>query len=149
MKVSIATIAGLFFLASGVLADPNADYGKTEYESNCASCHGLKGKGDGPLSQIYLTKPTDLTTLAKRNGGVFPAQRVHEIIDGRQEVEAHGPRTMPVWGREYRTKVPDLPPQLGFPPQLGLGYTDYRYRNRIAHAKIAMLVDYLYRLQEK
>jgi hypothetical protein len=121
-----------------VLAEPKTDYGKIEYESNCASCHGLTGKGDGPLSRIYLAKPTDLTTLAKRNESVFPAQRVFEIIDGRQEVEAHGPRAMPVWGRDYRSKVPDL---------WELGYFDFR--GQVARAKIAMLVDYLYRLQEK
>lgn len=28
---------------------------------NCASCHGMEGKGDGPLSNV-LPKPTDLTS---------------------------------------------------------------------------------------
>ena len=39
--------------------------------------------------------------LAKRNGGVFPENAVNETIDGRKEVEAHGPRDMPVWGYRY------------------------------------------------
>ena len=143
MKVSIATVAtalGLSFLVSGALAQPNTDFGMTEYESNCASCHGLTGKGDGPLSRIYLTTPTDLATLARRNGGVFPAQRVYEIIDGRQEVEAHGPRAMPVWGQDYRKEAPDL---------FGLDIYIHDLRGAIASAKIVALVDYLYRLQEK
>jgi mono/diheme cytochrome c family protein len=141
MKISFATVAtalGLLFLASEALAEPGTYFGKVEYESNCASCHGLTGKGDGPLSRIYLEEPTDLSTLAKRNGGVFPTQRVYEIIDGRQEVAAHGPRAMPVWGRDYRSEVPDL-------GNLGI----FDFRGTVAHAKIIALVDYLYQLQEK
>lgn len=143
MKVLIASVLaalGVSFHASESLAQPDTDYGKAEYESNCASCHGLAGKGDGPLSQIYLTKPTDLATIAKRNGGVFPAQRVYEIIDGRQAVEAHGPRTMPVWGQDYRKEAPDL---------FGLGIYIHDLRGGIANARILSLVDYLSRLQEK
>lgn len=139
MKASVATLAaalGLSFLASEALAQPATDYGKAEYESNCASCHGLTGKGDGPLSEVYRLKSTDLTTLAKRNDGVFPAQRVYEIIDGRQEVAAHGPRAMPVWGSDYRSRVPDLPQIYDLP-------------GAVAHFKLAALVDYLHRLQEK
>ena len=141
MKISMAiliTAIGIFFPTSVLLAEQTADYGKTEYESNCASCHGLVGKGDGPLSRIYLSKRTDLTTLAKRNDGVFPVQRVYEIIDGRQEVEEHGPRTMPVWGKVYRSKAPDL-------PNTGLGY--YNLRGTIANVKIISLVDFLQQLQ--
>lgn len=140
MKRQLTFVSALVFVASGVVAEPNIDRGKHEYESNCASCHGLTGKGDGPLSQIMFKKATDLTTLAKRNDNVFPAQRVYEIIDGRQEVEAHGPRVMPVWGDEYRSDVPDLYLE-------GIGFI--RYRNYIARARIAMLVDYLHRIQQK
>jgi hypothetical protein len=85
---------------------------------------------------MFTKKPTDLTTMAKKNGGVFPAQQAYEIIDGRQEVEAHGPRAMPVWGRDYRAQAPDLE-------------SYYDLRSTIAHAKILALIDYLYRLQGK
>jgi mono/diheme cytochrome c family protein len=51
----------------------DADLGKMNYESNCAACHGQNGKGDGPVSVELRTKPSDLTLIAKRNGGVFPA----------------------------------------------------------------------------
>jgi hypothetical protein len=51
-------------------------------------------------------KPSDLTTLAQRNGGALPVQPVWEMIDGRTPVPlgsfAHGSRDMPVWGDTYR-----------------------------------------------
>ena len=133
-----AMAVGLPFFAGDALAQSGSDYGKAEYESNCASCHGLSGKGDGPLARIYFKKTVDLTTLAKKNGGVFPAQRVFEVIDGRQEVKAHGPREMPVWGRDYRKTVPDL---------LEQGFTNLR--DALAHTKLVSLVDYPRRIQEK
>ncbi len=45
--------------------------------------------------------PPDLTLLSKKNGGIFPRDSVLKTIDGRQDVEAHGPRDMPVWGYKY------------------------------------------------
>src|SRR5215469_1505600 len=56
------------------------DFGKMSYESSCAACHGQSGKGDGPVSADLRTKPTDLTLIAKRNGGVFPAEILYRII---------------------------------------------------------------------
>lgn len=133
----VALLLALSFPLTKVAAQSADDYGKAEYESNCASCHGVGGKGDGPLTKIYIPMaPADLTTMAKRNGGVFPTQRAHEIIDGRQAVPAHGPRVMPVWGRDYYGQAPDLE---GF----------YDLRATITSARIAALVDYLFRLQEK
>jgi mono/diheme cytochrome c family protein len=64
----------------------------------CASCHGTGGEGDGPVAPTLIQKPADLTRIAERNDGVFPKERVSAVIDGREEVAAHGPREMPVWG---------------------------------------------------
>jgi len=65
----------------------------------------MEGKGDGML-RGYLTKsPSDLTTLSKRNGGVFPYQHVTEVIDGAKSVSTHGSRDMPVWGSDYVAKA--------------------------------------------
>ncbi|MGB7772065.1 MAG: hypothetical protein WBL43_09525 [Pseudolabrys sp.] len=67
--------------------------------SSCAPCHGADGKGKGPLSANKLkTKPADLTALAKKNNGVFPVSAVYEAIDGRNAIESHGAREMPIWG---------------------------------------------------
>lgn len=45
--------------------------------------------------------PPDLTQFTKRNGGVFPSERVYRIVDGR-DVASHGDREMPVWGDAFR-----------------------------------------------
>jgi len=68
------------------------------YRSYCASCHGTEGKGDGPVAPALNSKVSDLTTIARRNGGVFPAAQVNKIISGDQIILAHGTREMPVWG---------------------------------------------------
>jgi hypothetical protein len=45
--------------------------------------------------------PPDLTSFALRNGGVFPAERVRQVIAGTG-VAAHGDRDMPVWGEVFK-----------------------------------------------
>lgn len=72
--------------------------GKQMFKAYCASCHGEKGKGDGPAAGALKTAPADLTTLAKSNSGKFPADRVASILRGQASVTAHGNRDMPVWG---------------------------------------------------
>ena len=124
--VALAVLPGAVFAQSGF------DLGKREYEASCASCHGSAGKGDGALRQHLVKAPADLTTLVKRNGGVFPTQRVWEAIDGRgsTQVGAHGSRDMPIWGNVFRAE--DTQP--------------YELHVR---TRISALVDYLSRLQEK
>lgn len=72
--------------------------GARDYQHYCASCHGVKGRGDGPVAGAFRVMPANLTVLQVKNAGVFPADQVREIIDGRKDVAAHGPRTMPAWG---------------------------------------------------
>ena len=73
-----------------------------EFLNSCASCHGVDGKGAGFLTRLFRgVDPGDLTQLAAEDGGTFPLDRVFRVIDGREEVEAHGPRQMPVWGDRY------------------------------------------------
>jgi mono/diheme cytochrome c family protein len=76
-------------------------YGAAEYLNSCAVCHGIEGKGDGPLGDELVRRPADLTTISRRNGGTFPYAHVYEVIDGRYAVPSHGEREMPVWGRQF------------------------------------------------
>jgi hypothetical protein len=128
----------------GTVSAQDRDMGKIEYQSNCASCHGISAKGDGPMSTELKRRPTDLTVLAKKNNGVFPLNSVYKIIDGRDEIASHGSREMPVWGYRF------VPPK-HFDLQLG---DDYIYLppsspGPVVHARILAVIDYLNRIQEK
>ena len=130
-----AMLAGLS--ATAVAAD-KLDIGKMQYESACAVCHGPLGKGDGPLRSQLVSRVPDLTMLTRNNNGVFPFDRVYQIIDGRQEIKAHGPREMPVWGR-------------GFNMQSSIVFENYPPYDTESNARSRMLAltEYLYRLQAK
>ena len=78
--------------------------GRLEYLGYCATCHGIGAKGDGPMGSLLAIPPADLTTLSKNNKGQFPFWRIYRIIDGREEVRAHGIRAMPVWGAHFLTE---------------------------------------------
>ena len=84
--------------------------------------------------------PTDLTTLSKKNGGVFPFERVLMSIDGRQLVKGHGERDMPIWGSDFsREKT-----------QAGEYYIDVPYDMEMyARMRILSIIDYLNRIQVK
>lgn len=71
--------------------------GRTAYLENCASCHGLDAKGDGPMARGLTTAPPDLTMIASRNGGVFPTDQVMSTIDGLDR-GAHFSAAMPEFG---------------------------------------------------
>jgi len=98
--------SALAAFSTGALAE-DTDLGKMNYESNCAACHGQSGKGDGPVSVELRTKPTDLTLIAQRNGGVFPVDILHRVIDGRKTIRAHGTYEMPVWGFVFIRSDPE------------------------------------------
>lgn len=120
-----------------VLSADKLDIGKVEYDQSCASCHGLDGKGKGPFSEAMQLTVPDISTLAKRNGGVFPVSRVYDVIDGREAVKAHGTRDMPIWGKHYSVSAAPR-------------YDDYAYNPEAAvRGRILSLIDYLYRLQSK
>jgi len=72
--------------------------GKEMFVSYCASCHGKDAKGNGPAANALKQLPADLTTLAKRNGGKYPTDKVTSILRGQTTLMAHGDQEMPVWG---------------------------------------------------
>ena len=120
---------------ASALAAGGLDLGKREYDASCATCHGLDGKGRGSFSEaLQLTVP-DLTTLKRRNAGVFPAGRVYETIDGTAQVKAHGTREMPIWGRHFAAAAAPVLDDFPYDPSAA------------ARGRILMVIDYLYRLQ--
>ena len=57
--------------------------GMEMYEQWCSSCHGVGGRGDGPVSSLIKISVPDLTRVAQRDGGEFPVEDVRRTIDGR------------------------------------------------------------------
>jgi mono/diheme cytochrome c family protein len=85
---------------------PNAEtiaQGKVDFDKHCAPCHSESGKGNGPeVKVIPGIKPKDLTTIAARNGGVFPYQEIEDTIDGRKIIPSHKRFDMPFWGVNFQ-----------------------------------------------
>lgn len=72
--------------------------GKEMFKSYCAVCHGVDGKGNGPAATAMKTNPTDLTALAQKSAGKYPAAHVAAVIRGQAATPSHGSQDMPVWG---------------------------------------------------
>lgn len=136
-KIMLLAMAAALVASMSAFGADKVDIGKREYNQSCATCHGLDGKGKGSFAQALELSVSDLTTLAKRNGGVFPVSRVYDVIDGREDVKAHGTREMPIWGKHYSVSAAPA-------------YDDYAHNPEVAaRGRILALIDYLYRLQAK
>jgi len=55
----------------------------------------------GRMAPILKVPVPDLTLIASRRGGSFPADEIYRIVEGQADLGAHGPRNMPVWGYEF------------------------------------------------
>jgi mono/diheme cytochrome c family protein len=80
----------------------NAASGQEMYTSYCAVCHGSDGTGNGPAATALKSPPTNLTELAEKNSGKYPALHVSSVIRGEADLPAHGNKDMPVWGPLFR-----------------------------------------------
>lgn len=76
-----------------------------DFRLYCSNCHGESGRGDGPKTFGLSGPAPDLTGLSKRNGSVFPRERLQAIIDGREVLKNHGDREMPVWGVWFKMEA--------------------------------------------
>ena len=72
--------------------------GKEMFNTYCAVCHGVDGKGNGPAAPAMKTVPTDLTVLAQKSAGKYPAAHVAAVIRGQAATPSHGSEDMPIWG---------------------------------------------------
>jgi mono/diheme cytochrome c family protein len=124
----LALVAGI--AVPGARPEEPATAGARLFETHCASCHGPGGKGDGPMTDQLRYVPPDLTRIAKRAGGKYPADEVYRIIDGRRPVKGHGGTDMPVWGDAFKASQE--------------GYDEARVRERLT-----ALVRHLETIQEK
>ena len=98
----LALAATAIIAASPCGADEAPDMSGSElYRVFCASCHGSQARGDGPVAATLKPVVPDLTRIAARSGGTFPAERVRATIDGQSVPRSHGTRAMPVWGWDF------------------------------------------------
>ena len=108
--------------------------GKQDFDNHCAPCHGVDGKGHGPeLNVLPDIHPSDLTTIGLKNGGVFPRQKVEDMVDGRKAIPSHKRFDMPFWGVNFQQEGKEFTPE----------------SEAKAKARIAALVDYVESLQRK
>lgn len=139
--IRIASLAALAIVGIAEAAhSQGSTLGRYEYTASCASCHGPAGQGDGPVAKTLKRTPADLTRLSEANKGVFPFARTYDVIDGRFQVETHGPRDMPVWGEVYR--VTRDPGQSTIPPLVSKEVSE-----SIIRVRILALVEYISTLQ--
>jgi len=139
-------IAGLTVGFAGATQAEDIDIGKSEFQSSCASCHGADGKGKGPVSEQLKVQPSDLTTLAKSNGGVFPTKAVYETIYGSKKVPAHGTREMPVWGERFNPII-NLPHAVD--PYYWRMAGPEKSPEVVVRTRILAVIDYLNRIQQE
>jgi hypothetical protein len=77
-------LAGLT-LAACAREEVPIDAGRALFVENCAACHGMGARGDGPLADGMRPRPADLTQIAARNGGIWDMAAVMSRIDGYRQ----------------------------------------------------------------
>jgi mono/diheme cytochrome c family protein len=122
-------------MVATALAQQKLEVGKRDYETKCAVCHGKDGKGKGPYAEQLKGGLPDLTTMAKRNGGIFPVTRTFETIEGAGK--GHGTRDMPVWGMDYTIQAAEAFPDMPL------------NQAAFVRTRIMALLEYLNQIQEK
>jgi mono/diheme cytochrome c family protein len=76
----------------------SASNGKQMYVNYCAPCHGVDGKGQGPVASALKKQPANLALLSKNNRGRFPSTHIMSVLEFGAANPSHGTAQMPVWG---------------------------------------------------
>jgi mono/diheme cytochrome c family protein len=84
-------------IARGDQRPTSVGRGEKLFQRNCASCHGLDGRGAGLVAASLKKQPSDLTMIPRKNGK-FPTEELLMSISGELSLPIHGSREMPVWG---------------------------------------------------
>jgi mono/diheme cytochrome c family protein len=136
MRHSISFLAFLLLICPALAQNKPLDKppavpspGKRLYTHYCAACHGTDGRGMGPAAAALKTRPSDLTTLARRHDGKFPYDYVENVLRFGVQITAHGSSDMPTWGPIFGSLE---------------NYNEVAVRQRIKD-----LCDYLASLQQK
>jgi mono/diheme cytochrome c family protein len=118
-EIALALVISMMAALGWILSAPNAiasakspyvEKGRRLFGQYCATCHGITGKGEGPVAAALKVGPPDLTVI-QQPGEKFPFYRVQTKIDGEKAVTAHGPSKMPVWGTIFKRTRGELQKQ--------------------------------------
>lgn len=102
VTIGIGVMPGSVLAAETAPSAAAAAKGQVTYGRYCISCHGPRAKGDGPLASDLRVAVPDLTTLAQRNGGKYPYDRVVRVIQIGESLHGHGTPDMPAWGDAFK-----------------------------------------------
>lgn len=117
ISIGVCSLGLLFLLFATSTFDVSAQKagknarGSKLFMQHCASCHGVDGKGGGPVAPSLKGTMPDLTMIPKENGK-YPSLRVLHIISGDKDVVSHGSKEMPVWGQVFRVNRGDASAKL-------------------------------------
>ena len=76
----IAGAALVLLLVASCPAEELSGYsGAQLYQRFCASCHGTRGLGDGPVAPSINSIVPDLTQITRRHGGDFPSEQLRRL----------------------------------------------------------------------
>jgi len=144
LSTLITSAAVLAIVIPGMaVADEAEIAGQQEFYKNCAVCHGVGGKGDGPFAEFLREKPKSLTLISERNGGMFPVQKIYDTIAGTKGVRAHGSLEMPIWGERYMTAAADDPSPYNYG-----AYGSQKHYEEAVRGRILDLIMFLANIQE-
>ena len=78
--------------------------GRATYLQFCSSCHGVEGRGDGPVVKYLLKRPDDLKLIRKQRKGVFPKEVYRAILmaPSRDHAPAEMSTQMMIWGPVFQ-----------------------------------------------
>ena len=104
VRLIVGVLSMLFVVPANGFAQPPVkpiastavERGQDTFRQSCAVCHGDRGNGKGQAAPSLEPRPTDLTTLTKRNG-TFPADLVEATIKAADPIPAHRPPGMQAW----------------------------------------------------
>ncbi|MGC8855637.1 MAG: c-type cytochrome, partial [Anaerolineae bacterium] len=79
---TLATVPPAYAGLTHSFGPQDADLGREVFGTYCQSCHGEKGRGDGPAAASLTPPPTNLAQLARQVGDDFLFWRISEGVAG-------------------------------------------------------------------
>ena len=76
------------YMGKIIPSNVDASAGANIFESDCVTCHGKNGHGDGPASQSLNPRPANLVALSKISADDFLFWKISTGVDGT---------AMPAW----------------------------------------------------